>query len=242
MGLLVSLAPPAGWLLLRWALGRPPRQELSAHGGVYAYMCCSTVVAVTAFGYLLGRVEEALRRANRRLLNLATTDELTSLANARVFHFELPRWISLARRAGLSLALVVLDVDYFKELNDSRGHAVGDAVLRAIGLALRQGRRREDVVARVGGEEFALILPGVDLASAGAVAERVLQSVRTLQFAELPGVHTTISAGVAVLEARDTPESLFERADAALYHAKSAGRDRVITAPPTSLAPTLATR
>jgi diguanylate cyclase (GGDEF)-like protein len=229
-GLLVSLGSPLGWLAVRWLQGAPPREEIPAHAGLYGYLLLSAAVFVTAFGYALGRIEERLRRANEQLLAMSMTDELTGLVNARMFHHELPRLVSLARRSALRLSLVVLDLDLFKRVNDEHGHAAGDLVLAAVGQALHACGRREDVVARIGGEELAVILPGVDGDGARAATERLLAAVRAIRLAALPDVRLTISAGVAELGPREGPEELFSRADGALYDAKHAGRDRLCVA------------
>jgi diguanylate cyclase (GGDEF)-like protein len=227
-GLLVGIAALGGWLTLRWVQGVAPRTEIMNRGAMCAYMLFGTAALVAWFGYAMGRIEERLRRANIRLRALATHDQLTGLANARVFHRELPRLVSLARRAHIRLSLVLLDLDRFKDLNDSFGHAAGDAALAAVGRALGEGRRREDVAARIGGEELALILPGVDAAGAHAVAQRVLATIRSIAIERAPQATVTASAGIASLGDNDDADALFVRSDRALYAAKHAGRDQVV--------------
>lgn len=236
-GLLLALAVPAGWLALRSARGRAPRRELSTHPALYAYMLVAGGLVTAGLGYALGKVEEQLRRANAMLSEISTRDELTGLHNARAFHGELPRMLSLAARSGLHLSLVLLDLDHFKRINDTLGHAAGDAALRAVGRALHSGRRREDLVARIGGEEIAIVLLGVDASGARVVAERALDAVRRVRIDEHAELSLTASAGVAEASPGETLEALFARADAALYAAKRAGRDRIEMAPPPTMHP-----
>jgi two-component system, cell cycle response regulator len=154
---------------------------------------------------------------------LAKFDALTGLANRRVFEAALHREIARAKRTGLPLSLVVLDVDHFKRVNDTYGHQSGDEVLRHVGEALGHVGRETDLVARYGGEEFAVILPDTGLAEATKVAERLRAAV-----AAFPGlVPVTASAGVAVLpgNANEAAE-LIQAADEALYESKRTGRDR----------------
>lgn len=159
---------------------------------------------------------------HRRLEHLAATDHLTGLANHRRFHDAFGRALALAEREGHPLALVALDLDHFKDLNDAHGHAYGDRVLRLAGAQLREAVRESDLVGRVGGEEFALLLPDTSASTAMEVAERARASVESV---EIEGGSLGCSAGVAVFP-DDTlgARELLAFADAALYSAKSGGR------------------
>ena len=166
----------------------------------------------------------------RQLEQLTLTDPLTGLANRRAFTEHLAADAARARRHGRPLALAMLDIDGFKAINDRLGHAAGDRVL--VELATRLGRlsRSFETVARIGGEEFAWVLPDSDLAGARAAAERARGAVAGSPVAGVGRV--TISAGVAQLRDGEDLDDLMRRADAALYAAKAAGRDRVSAAPP----------
>jgi diguanylate cyclase (GGDEF)-like protein/PAS domain S-box-containing protein len=166
-------------------------------------------------------------RRRERLVALATTDPLTGLANRRTFHERLDAECARADRAGSPLALVMIDLDHFKRVNDTHGHQVGDEVLREVARRLQACRRREDVVARMGGEELAWLLPGADAAQGLAAAERLRRDIRSLPF-DTAG-RQTASIGVAV-HGDDGPAGLVRRADLALYRAKSGGRDACVGA------------
>jgi diguanylate cyclase (GGDEF)-like protein len=195
---------------------------------LYWYLFVFTTLAFGLFGFIVGQFEERLARVNEELLRISQTDALTGLYNVRTIAEALPRLISYARRSNSPLSLVMLDVDRFKSVNDRYGHLAGDDFLRRLGKALAEGRRREDVVARIGGEEFIIALPGVDAHGAERVAERVLEAVRGIGFTvNGESVPVTVSAGVAQLEAEDDDRALLARADAAMYAAKQGGRDRV---------------
>jgi diguanylate cyclase (GGDEF)-like protein len=162
----------------------------------------------------------------------AAFDSLTGLANRRTAHAGLGAAVARARRAGTPLTVIALDLDHFKTVNDRHGHPAGDAVLAAVGAALIAGVRDGDVPARVGGEEFIVLLPDIAEPSAMLVAERLRTVVSALQ---VPGVRqpVTASLGVAHLDPWDLDaSSLLRRADEALYEAKDLGRDRVVTAAP----------
>jgi diguanylate cyclase (GGDEF)-like protein len=194
-----------------------------------------------ALGYLTDPTDLDLLRARARTLlefkqyldsceEAAFTDHLTGLANRRRFERQLQREAARTERYGHPFCLLMIDVDNFKEVNDANGHEAGDETLRRVGNALQAGTRGIDTVARIGGDEFAVILPETDLARGLEVAERLCASVRAL---EIPSVgKVTASLGAAELPrcARGC-DDLTSAADAALYKAKHAGRDRVVAAP-----------
>ncbi|HNQ05499.1 MAG TPA: diguanylate cyclase [Thiobacillaceae bacterium] len=175
-----------------------------------------------------------MRRQERELVHLATIDGLTHASNRRhalqLARAELVR----QRRTGRPLAVLILDLDHFKKINDGYGHAVGDAVLAAVAAACMAGLRGMDVFGRLGGEEFVIVLPETDAAQALASAERLRTRVAALEVAAGDHVaRVTVSIGVALGTGRQTdPDSalaeLLRRADTALYAAKAAGRDRSV--------------
>jgi diguanylate cyclase (GGDEF)-like protein len=165
----------------------------------------------------------------------ATHDALSGLVNRRYALDLLERHIAAARRSSEPLALLLLDLDRFKAINDQHGHAVGDAVIRRTGDVLNAHVRENDVAARVGGEEFAVVLPATDLDEAGRVAERIRRDIEASRTALADGgeAGVTTSIGLTMLQPGDRPESLLARADRALYRAKDAGRNRIELAPAT---------
>lgn len=175
---------------------------------------------------------DALRAFNQRLEKQALEDELTRLANRRRFISALEDEFARAQRYQRPLALILFDVDYFKQYNDIYGHSAGDDCLRSVARAIRSGQKRPaDLAARYGGEEFCLLLPETDGDGARQVAEQVRQAVEALAIvhAGCPWSRLSLSAGVHVCvpQAGEGPESLIQKADKALYAAKAAGRDRV---------------
>ncbi|MEQ9642539.1 MAG: diguanylate cyclase [Alphaproteobacteria bacterium] len=168
-----------------------------------------------------------------RLERLATTDELTGLANRRAFITVAGREIGRAQRYGQPLSIVVADIDHFKRVNDTHGHAAGDVALRVFAEAMNSCLRQDvDRAARLGGEEFAVLLPATDPGGARAVAERMREAVAAATVAHDSAVFTmTASFGIAAWQPGEPgPESMLSRADGALYDAKRAGRNRVMTA------------
>ncbi|MCX6365585.1 MAG: GGDEF domain-containing protein [Armatimonadetes bacterium] len=189
---------------------------------------------VLLLGYLLLRVErrfqvqrvKTLQRENERLRELTEEDGLTGLSNRRAFDNRLDIEWQRAQRYGLPLSLVVLDVDHFKQYNDSFGHQAGDAILRLMANALAQTARLSDTVARYGGEEFALILPHTDADEAMVVGERLRA---LLLRSEWPHRAITASIGVSTMnKEKKTSAELVHEADSALYVAKGNGRNRVM--------------
>jgi diguanylate cyclase (GGDEF)-like protein len=157
-------------------------------------------------------------------------DELTGVANRRAFFEAAELELTRNRRTPRPTALVLFDADHFKRINDRHGHPAGDAVLRQLGAALSLTFRQVDVVARVGGEEFAVLLPSSTLAAAAAVAERLRRLVESqpAMFEGAP-IGCTVSAGIAAIDEGETLDldTLIKRADQALYAAKAKGRNRV---------------
>ncbi len=185
-------------------------------------------------GLTLGAVMMANARMVSDAVHAADHDFLTGAASRRAFFALAEREQARAVRHGGGLGLLLLDVDHFKRINDTHGHAVGDLVLRELVKVTQDVVRKVDVCARLGGEEFAVLLPEADLETALAVAARLRAALdRSLQSA--PGrvrIPYTVSIGVAMLAEGDTLTTLMARADAALYAAKAGGRNRVVSAPP----------
>jgi diguanylate cyclase (GGDEF)-like protein len=165
--------------------------------------------------------------------HLAMTDALTGICNRRHFVDVLARELASARRYGHPLSLALFDVDGFKLVNDTGGHASGDATLKHIADAIAGGIREVDLCARYGGDEFALLLPHTDAAAAVAVAERLRKKVTKARAGWAHSHHVSLSVGISSTAdpALRTGDELVEAADRALYDAKRAGRDRVLVAP-----------
>ncbi|MGM0767283.1 MAG: sensor domain-containing diguanylate cyclase [Pseudomonadota bacterium] len=170
-----------------------------------------------------------LQRLTDELLRMARSDPLTGTANRRVLMEVLEEEFSRARRYGHQLSVLMLDLDHFKQVNDRHGHATGDAVLKELVRVVTPEIRGSDCFARLGGEEFAILLPENDLDSARQLAERLCRAVALLTFRSTQGEFgVTVSIGVATLRDSDmSPEHLLNRADQCLYAAKSGGRNQV---------------
>ena len=240
-----------------FATGRPSRVDYSelasAPGGMPRPWCVSAAAPIHVAGRLWGALgvvsrrgrlaadaEERLERfaglvgiaianaeARELLVHQARTDPLTGLPHHGAFHESLSEEVARASRYGHPLSLAVIDLDHFKLVNDLHGHLAGDRTLAAVAGILRQHARSIDVVARIGGEEFAWLMPETPMAGARAAAERFRRAVAE---AALGGVERlTVSVGIAALDrALPDPDDIFRRADDALYRAKGSGRDRTM--------------
>ncbi|HEY0835242.1 MAG TPA: diguanylate cyclase [Azospirillum sp.] len=165
-----------------------------------------------------------LRKVNAQLRLTSQTDRLTGLYNRAALDERLEKEIDRSVRYGRAFAIIIVDLDHFKRVNDKLGHLAGDRILVAFAGVLKTGTRKFDTVGRWGGEEFLILCPETNAEQALVVAERICDAVRSHAFET--GWRHTVSAGGAELRADDSPDSLLQRADAALYQAKNAGRDR----------------
>lgn len=203
-------------------------------GSTFAAMVSATAVRGPDGRFLSSRTTvfdiTERKRLEARLEALARVDPLTGLGNRRDFEDRCRQGLVRARELGETLALLVVDVDHFKRVNDGHGHAAGDAVLQAIARAAQTTVRELDHVSRFGGEEFIVLAPDCDLAGGVALGERLRQAVLLLAVPEAQGgsIRVTVSIGVAVARAGETADGVLVRADRALYQAKHAGRNRVI--------------
>lgn len=223
LGALFALGAPLGFVGVRaisqraWPTLAWLAQELEALSVEYAYLTLSTVLVMASFGRILGIRDDRLEES-------AATDPLTGLWNRRQLSLRLREEVARAVRHGSSLALLMVDVDDLKPINDDHGHEAGDAALRRVGAVIQDHSRIDDVAARWGGDEFAVLVPGAGARDAAELAERVCAAVRASGL--------SVSIGVAELGDRKTAAglALCRAADEALYRAKQGGRGRVVIA------------
>ena len=165
---------------------------------------------------------------------MAITDQLTGLFNRRYMSRHLGTLISNANATGKPVSFLILDIDYFKSVNDGHGHDIGDEVLKEFANRISANVRGIDLACRYGGEEFVVVMPDTDMSLAFSIAERLRKSIETtpVVISRAPGkLNITISIGIAATQGPgDTAEALLHRADQALYSAKRNGRNRVVTA------------
>lgn len=225
-GALLAAGAPLGLMFMRRFVLRdhtPIREDVRRDLATYAYLATSTTLVFTLLGRALGRNTE-------RLAELSTTDGLTGLLNRRAFYSRLQQEIERSRRSRSPMALLLLDLDHLKALNDQHGHHAGDRALVEIAHAIRREMRSIDVGARLGGDEFALLAAGTDQSSARTVAARLRSAIAGRTTAEL-GPPISASIGVVTFDpSRDRLEdtwALTRAVDRALYAAKRAGRNRV---------------
>jgi len=247
------------WPIAWWSLVHYWEQPYNLLIGVALLACCALLVHVChqtwksfcnmisltwerehiaqELGELTGSLRDRnrqLRDARRQLTDLANVDELTGLANRRKFNSVLKEEINRARRAGVDLSVILLDVDYFKNYNDTYGHPAGDEVLcKLADIMRRTSTRAGELVARYGGEEFIILLPGAAAKSAKRTAARLREMVvqeRIPHSSSAVAEHITISQGITTMrpESDCPPSELIKLADKALYSAKAAGRNTIV--------------
>ena len=190
----------------------------------------SELVARTQTQLRRKRYADRLRANVEATMNMAVVDTLTGLSNRRFFDTNFPALVEQAARRGRPLSLMILDIDHFKRVNDTHGHDAGDQILKAFSARVRRVVRSSDLICRLGGEEFAVIMPETDLEIATKVAERVRGSVERDMFTYAPDlapIRVTSSIGLAERGSLSNPEALLRAADLALYDSKGSGRNRV---------------
>jgi diguanylate cyclase (GGDEF)-like protein len=204
-------------------IGGPGADPPGAWRAAVLFIAVSGLVGATVQALVAHVRDQHLERDRllAQLHDLAHTDALTGLPNRRAWELELQRALAHASRNGEPLSLAVIDLDNFKDINDERGHAEGDSLLIETARRWNEGLRAEDVLARIGGDEFALLMPACTKPDAAAVIARM--RTRT------PAPYSC-SVGLAAWDGTETAQRLLQRADAALYHAKRDGRDRIAAA------------
>lgn len=225
----VRFIPELEWFLL---------VEKEADGdlaGIRRALYWNLLVCALVTGLVLLATWLAINRYQRRLETMATTDQLTGLASRHAYEILIDQALRDSRRSGQPLALVLLDVDGFKMVNDQFGHVAGDRVLCGIGNAMRASLRSSDIICRWGGDEFLVALRNCDLANAERLAETMRQTVAGAAFTyEGTSIPVTVSLGVAVLRPDESAQDLVIRADATMYQAKRDGRNCVRSDTPSS--------
>jgi diguanylate cyclase (GGDEF)-like protein len=177
-------------------------------------------------------LQDTLKGANKRLWELSTVDVLTGLFNRRYFMESLEREVDRSRRYKTPLTFIMMDIDFFKKLNDNHGHQAGDDVLKSVGATIKESVRTSDIPGRYGGEEFCVILPETDLDGAILLADRLNEAIRNTPIETVAGtLGCTVSVGVSCFSCLEEPTGaeLIHVADTALYEAKESGRDRVVS-------------
>jgi diguanylate cyclase (GGDEF)-like protein len=209
-----------------WLLILPKLVNIAAAGVVLGLMLLRWLPSAV-------RERAVSEQLARDLELLATTDSLTGLSNRRQFESTAGAEWARFQRYSRPLSLMVLDIDHFKSVNDRFGHDAGDLAIKAVAQTLQKSKRQTDVVARIGGEEFAVLLPETDEAAASIAAERLRQAVES-QLLVLPGANLKVTVSIGIAGARHAMAAfdvMLKCADAALYEAKHNGRNRIVVAP-----------
>ena len=223
-------APAAGFalrLLLNEKAAQDPLSDLRLNAYFYLYQLIGTCLVFSIVGYLAGRRTDHLQRAEQFYRQLSEHDELTGLANARAFHGRYARAVERTRRHGEPLSLLLMDVDQLKVINDRYGHAAGSEALRRAGRALQSAKREDDLAARWGGDEFALVMEGADESAAIRVGNAILDALRSQPMPDDQQPPLTVTIGVATSRGEVSADALFDAADQGLYEGKTKGGNRL---------------
>ncbi len=221
----VRLVPELKWYLF------VERIEDEALTGIRRTLLVNIAICVVISLIVLAATSLTITHYQRQLEEMATTDKLTGLANRQAFDLLMPQAMSEARRVKSALAVIMMDIDHFKKVNDRLGHPGGDSILKQLAQTVTSALRESDIVFRWGGEEFLVVVKGPADAQSRALAEKIRGAVanNTFHYRDT-AVPVTISLGLAFYKDGETPEQLIARADQALYQAKAAGRNRVCVA------------
>ncbi len=222
-GAIAAFGAPLGWLGIRFFNGAEPFIEIHTNPGLYLYMLFGTMTSFSLFGYYVGNKEQ-------HLTQLSLRDALTGVFNFRYFQERLKEEVQAANRFNTSLTLISFDIDHFKQVNDTYGHPAGDEVLIAITQAASSALRKHEVLARVGGEEFAVLLAGCDEKNGKITAERIRNIISSTSVTTSDGknISVTVSLGVSELKKKTDAATLCKQLDRALYQAKEKGRNRTV--------------
>lgn len=194
------------------------------------------VIMISISAVFYEKVDRKRRKVERELRRTSLTDPLTGLLNRRSFFSLAERELAKHRRMQFEMSLIIVDIDFFKKINDTLGHSVGDSVLKSVAHAIKRATRSSDILCRYGGEEFIILLPGTSLQGAGKLAEKLREKIERLDISAITGSKyntLTISAGYCLVGIGDMDLSIpIEQADKALYKAKHSGRNKVLSFSP----------
>lgn len=224
-GAILGCGAPLGWAIIQSASGVDPVTDLQQNTVLYLYMLLGTISVFIFFGAYFGLQECHLKET-------AFRDHLTKLFNLRYFREQLDLQMAQAERDKLPLCLIYFDFDHFKQVNDTYGHAAGDIVLTNVSKRVSTILRRNELFARIGGEEFAIIILHDPKENAAQLAERIRETVekQAIRIEKNRKIRITISAGVVQAQQGESPSELVDRADCAMYQAKKQGRNKVVVA------------
>lgn len=223
-----ALGSPLGLLLLRASQNISPLTELQNNYDIYIYITLGSMLTFIVFGYIIGKSED-------RFETLSIIDPMTNLYNRRYFDARLEDEFAIAERKESDLCLAIMDIDKFKSINDKYGHPIGDKVLKKVAQSITNVIRKGETIARIGGEEFAIIFPDCNEEVTLKIIERVRNSISNSYIELMTGekIYVTVSVGIACYNKNSTFKStsdFFEISDKALYKAKKTGRDRAVVA------------
>jgi len=223
-GLLLALGAPLGWVLTQWLAGRDPFDTAQIDELLYVYMVVATSIVFSALGYLIGKREQMIT-------DLALTDELTALYNKRYFKNRLEQEFKRHQRTASLFSVILIDLDFFKRINDQYGHPAGDEVLKNVSSTIMANCRENEIAARVGGEEISIIACDCDLNSASLLAERIRKAIeQSTSSWQGEDIKITASFGIAMASASSNNAwEIYQAADRALYQAKQTGRNKICT-------------